>query len=469
MTIEELELTHEDYDALMDEWAFYIRAYFGGKMYRDGDYLLQHPFESTTNYSRRKEIAYYYNYCGPIVDIFVSHLFRKDAKRDYGSLTTDPLFDAFWWDADLEGSNFTQFMRDAQRFASIYGRVSIIVDKPIVTTSTEAEAREHDIRPYLSIITPENLVDWSYERLASGKTVLSMVKIKESDDRYRIWTRDGWELWTVDEDMVHLTASGEHTLGAVPVVNLYNKRSGIKMVGISDIQDIADINKNIYYLCSDAKEIIENTAFPMLAVPFEKGGNTEERETGPTNIMQFDPAEPNAKPYWLEAPHSSLSEIREWVKQDIAEIHRIAKMGGVKATEDFAQSRSGVAIELEYQQLHATLAEKADNLEQAEGQILELWSRWQGKSFDGMVDYPDDFSVRDVTRELDNVIKAKNASIDSRTFSKEIDKKIVDAVLPKIDEEVRMEIDKEIESETERETDSEAVSDTPPTSPPIEE
>lgn len=449
MTREELLTTNPHYDEFIDEWRFYISAYFGGKMYRDGNYLLQHPFESSTNYRRRKETSYYYNYCGPVVDIFVSHLFRKEAFRDYGSLANDPLFDSFWWDADLEGNTFRHFIREAQRFASIYGRVSVVVDKPQALASTMAEAESLGLRPYVSLVTPENMLDWSYVRLpGSGRVALDTVKIKEGKDTFRIWTRDGWELWrTIDGSRdVRLVDSGWHGLGEVPVVNLYNKQSGIRMIGVSDVQDIADINRNIYYLCSDAREIIENTAFPMLAMPYGRGGERDEREVGPHNIIQFDPAEPNSKPYWLEAPHSSLSEIREWVRQDISEIYRIAKLGGVKHAEDAIGARSGAAIELEYQQLYSTLSEKADNLEQAEARIFELWAKWEGKVFDGVIDYPDDFSVKDIDRELKNAIDAQSARVNSATFKKELQKKIASAALPRLDEGVRERIFEEIGS-----------------------
>ena len=446
MTAEELEATHPDYDGYIDEWLFHIRSYFGGKHYRQGNYLLQHPFESTANYNRRRQTSYYYNYCGPIVDIFVSHLFRKGAVRDYGALTGDPLLRAFLRDADMDGNALTHCMREAARLAGIYGRVSLVVDKPGYETVTMAEAEALDIRPYVTIVTPENLLDWSYARRPSGGSVLEMVKIREARDIYRIWTEQEWELWGVEDDGrgVRLIDAGVHGLGTVPVVNLFNKQSGMKMVGISDIQDIADINKNIYYLCSDAKEIIENTAFPMLAVPYERGEGVETRDVGPRSIIQFDPAEPNARPYWLEPPHSSLTEIREWVKQDIAEIFRIARMGGVKATEDFAKPRSGVALELEHQQLYAALSEKADNLEQAETRVMELWALWQGKTFDGTIDYPDDFSVKDVERDLDLALKARGAVAGSPTFDREVQKKIVSAVLPRLDMETRERINGEI-------------------------
>ena len=84
MTREELEKTHPDYKEWIEEWKFFVRAYMGGRIYKEGNYLLQHPFESASNYRRRKESSYYYNYCAPIVDMFSSHLFRKGAKRDWG-------------------------------------------------------------------------------------------------------------------------------------------------------------------------------------------------------------------------------------------------------------------------------------------------------------------------------------------------------------------------------------------------
>ncbi len=450
MRREELEYTNDLYGSSIDEWQFFVRSYMGGSSYKRGDYLLQHPFESSANYERRKETAYYYNYCAPIVDVFTSHLFKKSAVRDYGSLMRDPLFHSFLYDSDLNGSNFSQFMRDGARYASVYGHVCFIIDKPMVETKTKAEARDKDIRPYISMITPENILDWSYRRDDRGSLKLTMVKIYEGGGEYRIWTESDWSLWKVTSDDEEdsgatLIERGDHDLGVVPLVTLYIKSSTVRMKGISDLEDIADINKNIYYLCSDAKEIIENTAFPMLAVPYSKMTSDDEIEVGPKNIFQFDPELTSGKPYWLEAPHSSLSEIREWVRQDINEIHRIAKMGGARATEGASRSQSGVALELEYQQLHALLSEKADNIEQAERDVLKLWARWEGRDFDGFVDYPDDFSVRDLMNDLDKSIKAQGAVVTSETFNKELQKNIVDTVLPKLSDEVRVKIREEIE------------------------
>ena len=457
MTRDDLLKAHEDYDANLKDWQFFIRAYEGGRAYKEGNYLLRHPFESEDNYTRRKEISYYYNYCAPVVDVCNAYIMKTPPKRTYGDLSSEvvpprkpkTLFDAFWWDCDLEGTNFDQFMRDAQRYAAIYGRVSIIVDKPLLKVKTKAEAIEKDVRPYLNMITPENLIDWVYVVLETGRKVLGMVKIKETETQYRVWTRFGWQLWEIVEGDVNavMIDADFHLLGEIPIVNLYSKKSRTRMIGVSDIQDIADINKNIYYFCSDAKEIIENTAFPMLALPEERAGLEDEGDkvVGAKNVLEFDPAEVNSKPYWLEAPHSSLAEIREWIKQDAEEMVRIAKMGGMRNIEQSKQPWSGIAIEGTENQLFASLVGKATNSEQAELDIFKLYALWEEDVFTGSVEYSKEFAIRDLTISLQNAILAGQSSVNSLTFEKERQKVIVDATISDMEEVQRETIHKEID------------------------
>ena len=87
------------------------------------------------------------------------------------------------------------------------------------------------------------------------------------------------------------------------------------------------------------------------------------------------------------------------------------------------------------------LSEKADNLEQAEARVCDIWARWEGGTFDGVIDYPDDFSVRDLDRELENAIKAQSANVASAAFGKELQKKIADAA-PVILEELQHALDR---------------------------
>ena len=40
----------------------------------------------------------------------------------------------------------------------------MILDKPKIVTQSQAEEIEQDIRPYLSIVTPENVLDWNFKK-----------------------------------------------------------------------------------------------------------------------------------------------------------------------------------------------------------------------------------------------------------------------------------------------------------------
>lgn len=227
-------------------------------------------------------------------------------------------------------------------------------------------------------------------------------------------------------------------------MTLYNKQAGVRQLGLSDIKDIAHINKNIYYVCSDAKEIIENTAFPMLSLPYDAGAG-ETQEVSAKNILQFDPDKPGSKPEWLEPPHSSLAELREWVQQDAQEIARIALMGGLRNVETSTQPWSGLSIKTLAQQLYAVLCEKADNAEQAELDLLRLYGDWESSPFEGDVVYNRDFAVEDIT-DLQTSIQALGAEVSSKLFEKERQKKAVDAVLPVLDEALRDQIHGEIDA-----------------------
>tara|TARA_R100000353_G_scaffold174400_1_gene142314 strand:- start:1203 stop:1664 length:462 start_codon:yes stop_codon:yes gene_type:complete len=108
-------------------------------------------------------------------------------------------------------------------------------------------------------------------------------------------------------------------------------------------------------------------------------------------------------------------------------IDRITHMGSVRATGQ--QIASGIALQTEFQLLNARLSEKADYLENAEMQIWSLFATWQDKQWNGQVNYPDTFDIRDWANDLQYLQMAKASGIKSETFNKELDKQIAEAVI----------------------------------------
>ena len=71
---------------------------------------------------------------------------------------------------------------------------------------------------------------------------------------------------------------------------------------------------------------------------------------------------------------------------------------------------------------------------------------YRNKVWDGKINYPDTFDIRDWASDLQLLQTAKASGVKSESFVKEIDKQIVNAVID--DDEKINEINKEIDSST---------------------
>ena len=86
---------------------------------------------------------------------------------------------------------------------------------------------------------------------------------------------------------------------------------------------------------------------------------------------------------------------------------------------------SGIAIETEFQLLNARLSSIADNLELCEEQIWQFIYSYLGYEWDGVINYPDNFALRNVESELDQLAKMKTLSAKPE-LQTEIDARIAD-------------------------------------------
>ena len=144
-------------------------------------------------------------------------------------------------------------------------------------------------------------------------------------------------------------------------------------------------------------------------------------------IEMPDEMEPNLKPYLLQPSGQNLTSIMDSITKKVESINRIAHTGAVRTTR--TQVSSGIALQTEFELLNARLSEKADNLQLAEEQIFNLYSDFQNSSFDGEINYPDSFNIRDYASDLVFYQQAKAVNVQSNTLNKEIDKEIARAVV----------------------------------------
>ncbi len=420
---------HKDYQETVNNWEYYIRSYNGGYDYMIGQYLNRYNLELDNEFNQRLANTPCDNHCKNVIQIYSSFLFRVKPSRNFGSLADEQSLQNFLKDADLEGNSLSNVVKQAQNYASIYGHCFMILDKPNIQTSTRAEELQQDIRPYVSIVTPENVLDWNFERQPNGKYELNYLKIREEVDRdggtyMRIWYPDKIDtLYMPDREEPRIIDTVDNQIGKIPAVILYNSKSHKRGIGQSDLTDIADLQKSIYNEYSEMEQLIRLTNHPSLV----KTPSVNASAGAGAVIEMPDELEPNLKPYLLQPSGSSLTSIMDSIESKVNSINRIAHIGAVRTTK--TNISSGVALQTEFELLNARLSEKADNLEIAEEQLFRLYSMFQDTPFDGEINYPDSFNIRDYATDLLFYQQAKAINVQSPTLNKEIDKEIARAVV----------------------------------------
>ncbi len=449
MDREILTQKHDLWHSNINNWEFYIRSYLGGNDYKNGYYLHRYVLESPEEYDQRVRHTPLDNHCKNVVQIYTSFLWRVPPSRDYGDLDNEPQLTSFIQDADLDGRSFDSVMREVQMNASIYGNCWVVVDKPQSNAKTRAEELAQDIRPYISIYTPENIVNWNYARSASGRFYLDLLVIVEdiNADRaiIKVFTEETISTYSVEEyDKEH--SDGEvklleeivNPIGTIPAVNVYNLRGNKRPIGISDLSDVAFLQQSIYNDYSEKEQLIRLANHPSLV----KTPNVEASAGAGAIIEIPEDLDSSLKPYIIQPSGQNLDGIMKCIQNKVDAIDRITHMGSVRATG--TQIASGIALQTEFQLLNARLSEKADYLENAEEQIWGLFAKWLDKQWNGSVNYPDTFDIRDWANDLQYLQMAKASGIKSETFNKEIDKQIAEAVID--DNETMKTINEEIDA-----------------------
>lgn len=417
---------HPEYLQHYKRWSYLRRAFAGGYEYKMGQYLTKYIYESDSEYLRRISTTPYDNHVKGILEIYNSFLFRQPVKRDFANLANMPELKAMLKDADLEGRNFDSFMRDVNIMSSLYGATVVLVDKPVSNARTRAEELGQGIRPYLNLFTPENILDWEYTRQESGIYELTYLKLLEVEQKaygmnQRYYIREFTpELITVTEykpekpSKRFAVSEMPNTLGKIPAVVVYANRSPVRLIGVSDVGDIADQSNAIYNELSELEQLIRLSNHPSLV----KTPEVDASAGAGAIITMPNETDGALKPYLLQPSGQSIESIIQSIEHKIDAIDRMAHMSGIRRVQ--TRQQSGISMITEYAQLDAKLSEKSQNLELAEEGIFDLFAMWMGTNFEGEINYPRAFHIRDRNMDMDILEKASRTVRDSVNADPEI-------------------------------------------------
>jgi hypothetical protein len=405
-----LSMVNREYGRLRSRWQFILDSFIGGDDYRRAGYLTKYQLESDGDYQARLRNTPLDNQCSSIISTYLSFLFRNDIERDFGDWEGMADVNAFLADADYEGRTFNAFMKEVATWASVFGHTWVLMTKPNSGATSLGQEIDLGIRPYVNVITPMVVNDWTWRRNLNGSYELVYIRyIEEVVDKMTVvkeWTPEKITTWVLDDQKkeAHVDREEINELGKVPAICVYNRKSIVRGQGVSDLNDIADVQRMIYNLTSEVEQSIRLDGHPTLVVP-----PTAQIGSGAGGMIVLqDGSDPALNPYYLEHGSSNVDAIRNTIKDLVETIDKLANTGSVRATA--ARTVSGIALQVEMELLNARLSEKADGLELAEEQIWRLFGDYQGRSWAGSVKYPDNFSVRDVQREYTELGTAKQAA-----------------------------------------------------------
>jgi len=405
------------YETYSSQWRYLLESYVGGQEYKDANHLTRYQLETDNEYRARIRTTPLENHCQSVISVYNSFLFREDPDREFAGIEYMPELEDFLADADFDGRSLNAFMKDVSTWMSVFGHAWIIVSKPNVGATTVADEQSLGVRPYVSLLTPMVVLDWQYQRQPSGRVRLSYLRYLEETTgdikTVKTWTPELITTTVMDtkKDVIVETLEEVNGLGIIPAVCAYNGRSIIRGFGISDIADIADVQKFIYNATSEVEQSIRMDSHPSLvATPETKIGS------GAGALIHMpDNLDPGLKPYLLEFGGASIDSIYKSIEHAISSIDKMANTGAVRATE--SRTMSGVAMETEFQLLNARLSEKADNLELAEEQMWNIWCAYMGTRWQGEIDYPGSFNIRDTAKEIEQLKIARDTATNPKILN----------------------------------------------------
>jgi hypothetical protein len=415
---------NEIYETYRSRWKYYLESFLGGEEYRRGQHLSKYQLETDAEYQARLRTTPLENHCQSVVSVYNSFLFREHPERSLPQIEGMAEYQSFLRDCDYDDRSLDNFMKEVATWSSVYGHCWVMVAKPNVGAETLAAEQALGVRPYVSLMSPLTVLDWQWARDAAGRYQLVYLRyLEDVNGDVRVlkeWYQN--EIVTTRVNIANNVVMEEirdiNELGYIPAVCAYNGRSPVRGIGISDITDIADLQKFIYNCTSEVDQSIRLDSHPSLV----KTPETQAGIGAGSIIHMPENLDPGLKPYVLEFSGASVQSIRDTITHAVETIDKLANIGAVRATE--SRTMSGVAMETEFQLLNARLSEKADNLELAEEQIWRIWHDYMGRSFEGEIHYPGSFNIRDTDKEITQLKTARETATDPRVLT-EIDRKIL--------------------------------------------
>lgn len=437
--------SHPSFGTKSQRWNFFALSYKGGQDYVD-EHLIQDPKESEENFKNRKDHAYRSNNCKRVVNLINSYIFKETATRKTENASLRQFID----DSDAQGRDIGKFMNKASIWASIFGRIYIVIDKKVSGLEGSYANVVNNI-PYCYIVYPTNVRDVGFddfgnitwclieESYREGAETFDTAKDKLSK-RFRLWEIGKWTLYNESGEIIE---TGVTNLDVCPVVALDCEEDEDAYDGQSLIADIAYLDKSIFNNWSGLNSLVKAQTFSQLVFPIESLPTDSDKinqqilTISKNNILLYS-GTASHPPTYISPDAKQAEFILRMIVQQTKELFSTFGLEGEVATE--TKVASGIAKAYEFNKLNKLLSRISSNLERAEKSIFKIVLKWQESNKqlrdEITIAYPTSFDVRTLADEIIMIQELLLLNI-GKTFNEEVLSNLIDKALPNISDDKR--------------------------------
>lgn len=485
-----LQRRHPDYGRMFARWKFFEDTYEGGP-----DWFVEHIHryikEGDKEFTDRLQRAFRFNHTHEVVDLVQKYIFKSPVDRNTGDAS--PAVQAFWKNTTLGGMSIDEHMRVCSTLSSIFGRIYGVVDSSKrVSGGSQADDKVSKARIYTYPLKPFDALDMGFGEDGDLNWMLICEHVRDDkdpltatgamQDRYRLWGRDQWRLYEIQDDdgnvysvndvawggsdsmtpvcgdkavTVKLVDEGANELGFVPIIPLDNVLGDNRYSAPALIADVAYQDRAVANYLSNLDAIIQDQTFSQLVMPSQsvKPGDDSYNallEMGTKRIFTYD-GEGGTAPAYISPDVKQADLILAVINKIIGEIYHTLGMGGERTKQDNAvgiDNSSGVAKAYDFERLNSLLVTKSKALENFENRMAMMVDAYNGKKADApdeLVVYADTFDVRSLFDEFTVADRLMLIGAPDSLRQEQM-KQVADKLFPALKKDLRAKIDADIAS-----------------------
>lgn len=413
-------------------WLRNHAAYSGGREYIS-QALIEHLSEIPLEYQERVQRAYYFNYPRKIARLITQYVLAVRPERS----NADPELAEDW---SRTGLRVDEVMRQACTMLNLFGCAWLCVDMPFFEgPKSKADEIREKLRPYVTAISPLNVVDWCYGSDGQLSWVLTREQDIDNSDPYKtpialeirkLWTRNDVTIVTQRSDAMPVDPKiVEHGLGVVPFIRM-TEVDGFGIGANHWFDDVVNISDAILNNESEAQMNTVKQMFGLLVVgeSFANGtlktqqdNDSDEAESVSSVIARsaaiIESPEDKGVSRYISPSGAETATIRA---ENIALMRQMFECAMISTSKDTRMVESAEAKLWDFQAIEQYMRTRADMLEQCEVQAWELMSLWQPTVPIPTVSYNRNFAVLELKDAVASLMELSAFNPENEDYQRAI-------------------------------------------------